>query len=60
MNKIRRFAAFALVLALMLLTVFVPAVHAEETLGPDEAKHSVFRVVTKDASGAVISFGSTL
>ena len=31
MNKIRRFAAFALVLALMLLTVFVPAVHAEET-----------------------------
>ena len=28
MNKIRRFAAFALVLALMLLTVFVPAVHA--------------------------------
>ena len=59
MNKIRRFAAFALVLALMLLTVFVPAVHAEETLGPDEAKHSVFRVVTKDASGAVISFGST-
>lgn len=59
MNKIRRFAAFELVLALMLLTVFVPAVHAEETLGPDEAKHSVFRVVTKDASGAVISFGST-
>ena len=55
MRKLRVFAALVLVAALLgagLVTA------QAETLGPDQAKHSVFRVATKDAGGTVVAFGS--
>lgn len=55
MKKIRAFAAA--VLAAVMLFSFGWTAHAE-TLGPDEAKNSVFRVATKDAGDTVVSFGS--
>lgn len=55
MKKIR--VLTAVVLAVMLLFSFGWTVNAE-TLGPDEAKNSVFRVATKDAGGTVVAFGS--
>ena len=55
MRKLRTFAALLLAAAL-LLTGLVTA--QAETLGPDEAKNSVFRVATKDEGGTVVAFGS--
>lgn len=55
MKRVRLLAAVALVVALVVAQI--PAV-LSETLGPDEAKNSVFRVATKDANGTVVAFGS--
>ncbi len=55
MRKMRIFAAFLLA-AMLLVSGLVTA--QAETLGPDEAKNSVFRVATKDAGGTVVAFGS--
>lgn len=55
MRKIRLFTVFLLLIAL--LFAHVPAASAA-TLGPDEAKESVFRIATKDTSGTVVAFGS--
>lgn len=54
-TTIRLRVAAALLLCLV-LSMSV-AVHAQG-VGPDEARHSVFRVATKDAGGTVVSFGS--
>ena len=55
MRKLRTFAALLLAAAL-LLTGLVTA--QAKTLGPVEAKNSVFRVATKDEGGTVVAFGS--
>ena len=53
--KLRK-AAAALTLLCILLCACV-TLHAQP-VGPDEARHSVFRVATKDVNGTVVSFGS--
>ena len=55
MRKIKIASAWLLILCLMMAGLAV--MHAE-TIGPDEARNSVFRVATKDAGGTVVSFGS--
>lgn len=56
-TKIIRKAA-AVLLSVCLAVGMCVTLHAQP-VGPDEARHSVFRVATKDASGTVVSFGSS-
>lgn len=55
MKKIRLWAVIVVIVALVVAQI--PAAFAQ-TLTPDEAKYSVFRVATKDENGTVVAFGS--
>lgn len=58
MYKTMKRQKIAAALALLVLVLGMCVTLHAQPVGPDEARHSVFRVATKDAGGTVVSFGS--